>query len=68
MAKKKTGGDHVTPRKPIQMPTDWYLLANKLASKNRQPTLWYLLARIAENADALGLDRPALPWEDEVKD
>lgn len=67
MAKKKTGGEHVTPRKPVQMPIEWYLLAHKLASQNKQPMLWYLQSCIAEKADALGVDRPKLPWEEEQK-
>lgn len=65
MAKKKTGGEHTTPRKPVQFPIDWYKLAYRMASAKQQPILWYLLSRLAEEADEQGLERPRLPWEDD---
>lgn len=65
MAKKKTGGEHVTPRKSIQMPMEWYKLAFKLASKKKQPILWYLMSRLASDADTEAIERPPLPWEAE---
>jgi len=64
MGKRKTGGEHTTPRKPVQFPIDWYKLAFKLASARKQPILWYLQSKIAEDADAEDLERPKLPWED----
>jgi len=64
MAKKRTGGEHTTPRKPIQMPIDWYKLLHKLASANKQPMLWYLQSMIAQGADEQGKERPKLPWEE----
>lgn len=63
--KKPNADRHVTPRKPIQMPLDWYLVTFKMASAQKQPTLWYILSRIAEDADAAGIPRPKLPWETE---
>lgn len=64
MAKKRTGGEHTTLRKPIQMPIDWYKLLHKLAAANKQPMLWYLQHLIAQVADEQGTERPKLPWEE----
>lgn len=62
--KKPTGGAHKTPRKPVQVPEEWLVLARKLANIHRQPTLWFLLSLVADAADKEGIERPRLPWED----
>lgn len=62
--KKPTGGQHKTPRKPVQVPVEWLNVARKLANANRQPTLWYFLSLVADAADKAGVERPRLPWED----
>lgn len=66
MAKKKLGGQHATPRTPVQVPTAWWAIARKLASKHKQPTLWYLLSIIATEAEKEGIEGvPPLPWEED---
>lgn len=68
MAKKKTGGEHTTPRTPVQVPTAWWNIARKLAGKRQQPTLWYLLRIISEEAQQEGIQNlPPLPWEEEAE-
>ena len=64
MAKKKTGGEHTTPRKPVQMPMPWYKLTSKLASNKKQPMLWYLMSLLAKEAEEANIERPKLPWEE----
>lgn len=59
----KTGGDHVTPRLPIQVPEDWKRTLDALAKQAKQPSTWYLQALIAEAADKAGIPRPLLRWE-----
>lgn len=64
--KPASGGKNKTPRKPIQMPTDWLKVARIRAGTKQQPTLWYLIALIAEDARTAGVtDLPPLPWERE---
>lgn len=63
MAKKKpTGGKHLTPRKAIQMPEDWYAVARKRANERAQPVMWYLITLIEADAKAAGDAVPKLPW------
>lgn len=59
----KTGGEHVTPRLPIQVPEDWKITLDALAKKAKQPATWYLQGLIAEAADREGIARPRLRWE-----
>lgn len=59
----KTGGEHVTPRLPIQVPEDWKRTLDMLAKKAKQPATWYLQALIAEAADRENIQRPLLRWE-----
>jgi hypothetical protein len=66
MAKKPTGGQHKTPRKPIQVPEEWLQVARKLASKRAQPTLWLIIQLLADLADKEGIERPKFfPWQDQ---
>lgn len=65
MGKKKlTGGKHVTPRRAVQLPEDWFLLAQALAAEGKaQPTAWYLIDLIRKDAEAKGHKPiPLLPW------
>lgn len=63
--KKKTSGEHTTPRQPVQFPADWIKLARRLAAKRKQPTMWFILSLIAEAAQAEGeTELPPAPWEE----
>lgn len=67
MAHDKKDDRHKTPRTTVQIPTSWLILARKLAKAAEKPTTWYFMKLLADAADAEGVDRPALPWEDEEK-
>jgi hypothetical protein len=63
--RKKTGGEHTTPRTTIQIPVPWLELARKQANRKQKPTLWHILSLLAAEADATGDPRPRLPWEED---
>lgn len=63
--KKPTGGKHTTPRQNIGVPGEWHAVMRQLAAKQKMLVLWYMLDLVAQKADELGVDRPALPWEGE---
>lgn len=65
MAKKKSGGEHKTPRVVVNVPKPWWTLLGELASKGKQPRLWRLLDLIAREAEQQGLEHPKLPWEED---
>jgi hypothetical protein len=65
MAKKATGGKHVTERTTIQIPSPWLKVARTMASERRQPVLWFILGLIAEEAAKSGVATPPLPWQKE---
>jgi hypothetical protein len=67
MAKKRKGGKHKTPRKPVQLPETWIAVARKMAAKNRQPMMWYIVSKIAEDAEKEGVTLPQFPWDEEEK-
>lgn len=62
--KKPAGGKHTTPRRAIQFPEDWFLVAQALASEGKaQPTTWYLIDLIRKDAEEKGYRPvPLLPW------
>lgn len=67
MRKKRSGGDHKTPRTAVQIQSDWIQIARKMAAKRKQPTAWLLVSLIADAAIAEGeTDLPPLPWEPET--
>lgn len=66
MGRKKE--EHKVPRVPVQMPKPFHDLARKMARSKKQPMLWLLLTLLAEEADREGVERPALPWEEETDD
>lgn len=66
MAKKRTGGQHKTPRKPMQIPVTWLRLARKMAAKRKQPTLWFVLHLIQQAAEQEDEEVPPGPWDDEA--
>ena len=65
MAKKKKSGKHATPRRPVQFPVDWLLVAKRRAVADRPvPLMWYLVELVKRDAEAAGVkDLPPVPWE-----
>jgi hypothetical protein len=64
MAKKKVSGKHVSPRRAVQIPNEWWLLAHELASARPMPTMWLLVELLQKEAKAQGKkELPPLPWD-----
>ena len=67
--KKHKGGQHRTPRQPVQIPVTWLKLARELAHKGRPThTVWYLIGLIHEDAKKNGIPPeriPTFPWDEE---
>jgi hypothetical protein len=62
--KKKTGGEHKTPRRAVQFPADWFLVAQEIAARGPTPVMWYLIDLIRKDAEAKGAKNlPGLPWQ-----
>lgn len=64
MAKKRKGGQHKTPRQPIQFPKDWLAIVRQMAERRRQPMLWVLISLVEQGAKADKITPlPPMPWE-----
>lgn len=62
--KKKQSGEHVAPRKPVQLPADWLKLAQEMAAKRPMPVMWLIVELIKQKAEAEGrTDLPPTPWQ-----
>lgn len=59
------GGKHKTPRRNLGLPEDWFLLAQRLARRDKPtPTMWWIVSLIEEAAKAAGeKELPPRPWE-----
>lgn len=57
MAKKKrrTGGQHVTGRGTMQIPTEWLKIIKRLASIKKQPQMWVVVDLVEAEAKRLGI-------------
>lgn len=64
MAKrKKTSGQHSTPRKPVQIPADWLRVIKSLAAKRPAPAVWLIIEWTKREAEAAGMENlPPVPW------
>lgn len=63
--KKPAGGKHKKPRRPVQFPSNWYAVAQRLAKKRPMPTVWYLVELVKKDAEANGeKDLPPPPWDE----
>lgn len=63
MKKKKTSGKHLAPRRTVQMPEDWLLVAQMLAAARPAPVMWLLVELLKKEAEAKGVkDLPPVPW------
>lgn len=63
MGKKKQSGKHLTPRRPVQFPTDWLKVARELAEERPMPLMWLLVELVRREAEAKGKQNlPPLPW------
>lgn len=67
--KRPTSGKNKTPRTPIQMPTEWHVVAKSRAKAAKQPVLWYLITLIEKDAIEAGMTKlPAPPWDKKEED
>lgn len=61
--KKKVSGQHKTKRKAVQIPVEWFLVAQESAAQGPTPVNWYVIELIRKDAEARGRkDLPPLPW------
>lgn len=61
--KKPPGGKHTTPRHAVQIPEDWYAVAQAAARRKGQPTAWWIVAAVRGQAEREGAESlPELPW------
>lgn len=62
--KKKVSGKHQTPRKPVQIPEDWYaLLKRRATAKSFGIVVYYLIELVKKEAEEAGDDDiPPVPW------
>lgn len=60
---RRRGGEHKTPRTPIQMPDPWNDVLLELAALDEKNRLWYLIKLVGEAAEAKGLQHPEWPWK-----
>jgi hypothetical protein len=69
MSKKKQADRHKKPRKAVQMPEEWYTVAEELAAEQKMPLLWLLIDLLNKAGETAGKkDLPALPWSAKKKD
>lgn len=60
---KKNPDRHKKPRKGIQMPQEWYEVAEGLAADRQMPVLWMMIDMLQKAASAAGrADLPDVPW------
>jgi hypothetical protein len=62
---KKNPDNHKTPRTPLQLNTEWAVIARKLATLKKQPVSWLIMSLIADAAAQNMPDEklPPLPWD-----
>ena len=61
---KKVSGQHVSPRKTVQFPEDWFRVAQELASARPMPVAWLLIELVKTEAESKGKKPlPAVPWQ-----